>query len=153
MTKPTLESLNEAALAAGFGDSSELKTEPYSIVDKSIIAHALTLDKLHNRKEVSEAETFYREVVAARLGDPLWEYPLDGNDREAIALIEAKFAELRAPKEHAWIEWYGGECPVAEGADCEVKFRSGVKERHRNPEFWSWKHFDYDGDIIAYRVL
>jgi len=58
-----------------------------------------------------------------------------------------------APKEHEWIEWYGGECPVAEGADCEVKFRSGACNSEFSAGNWSWKHFASGGDIIAYRVL
>ena len=221
MTEPTLESLNEAAKTCGYVYRDTM--DP--LILELIRAHALTLDKLHNRKEVSEAETFYREVVAARLGDTLWKHPLDGYDREAIALIEAKFAELRADKEcgdnqwnvpegqtpldeklrhryldvikdgelsrdsgkgspysgqslehclHStgwlirdlrlaldaalapkgpeWVEWYGGECPVAEGADCEVKFRARENGRNKVPGLWYWRECG-GNTITAYRVF
>lgn len=131
--EPTLESLNAVAQAAGF------------IRDW---AHA----ELHGRKEVSEAETFYRKVVAARLGDTLWEYPLDGNDREAIALIEAKFAELRAAKNPESIEWNGGKCPVAPETLVEVKLRNGEISTDRAENF-NWSNDNNHDDIIAYRIV
>lgn len=97
MTEPTLESLNEAARKARFDDWNDARhlsdVEPRIV--ESIRAHALTLDELHGRKEVSEAETFYWEIVALQLGDSLYEDGLDEDDRKAVALIEAKFAELR----------------------------------------------------------
>ena len=116
MTKPTLESLNEAAKTCGYVYRDTMDT----LILELIRAHALTLDKLHNRKEVSEAETFYREVVAAWLNDTLWECPLDGNDLEAIAMIESKFAELRAPKEPEWAYCSADGCHKkgSPNADC-----------------------------------
>lgn len=101
MTEPTLESLNEAARAANLADWHEVRTAKGAWVgefvglDKSIRAHALTLDKLHGRNEASEAELFYREVFATGMGCTSYGNNLDDNDRKAIALIEAKFAELR----------------------------------------------------------
>ena len=94
MTEPTLESLNEAARAAGFTSWSGVEYSERHSTHMSIRAHALTLDKLHGRKEVSEAAEFYREITSKSLG---FEYDgdLDQRDKEAIALIEAKFAELR----------------------------------------------------------
>ena len=155
MTKPTLESLNEAAQAAGLRNWAHAQSSE-SLQYPSIIAHALTLDKLHGRKEASEAELFYLTVMRLSLGSSDWgedRSQLGHLDKDAIALIEAKFAELRAPKEPEWIEWYGGECPVAEGADCEVKFRSGECNSEFSSGNWSWKHFASGGDIIAYRVF
>ena len=58
MTEPTLESLNEAARAAGFTGWSGVEYGERHSTHKSIRAHALTLDELHGRKEVSEAELF-----------------------------------------------------------------------------------------------
>jgi hypothetical protein len=53
-----------------------------------------------------------------------------------------------------WIEWNGGECPVAEGVRGSVRMRCG-KEYH---DFalceWRWNHWnDSSADIIAYRVV
>ena len=93
MTEPTLKSLNEAARLTGFKDWPHVQASE-SPQWPAVNAHALTLDELHGRKEVSEAESFYREITSKSLG---FEYDgdLDGGDRKAIALIEAKFAELR----------------------------------------------------------
>ena len=58
MTEPTLESRNEAARAAGFTSWSGVEYSERHSTHMSIRAHALTLDELHGRKEVSEAELF-----------------------------------------------------------------------------------------------
>lgn len=54
-----------------------------------------------------------------------------------------------------WIEWNGGECPVAAGKLVDVKFRNGVIVAHELAENWDWEHgiVQDDGDIIAYRVV
>lgn len=152
MTKPTLESLNEARDACGYQPEND-----NSIIARSIRAHALTLDELHGRKEVSEAELFYLAVMRLSLGSSDWgvdRSQLGHLDKDAIALIEAKFAELRAPEEPEWIEWNGGECPVAPEMRVELKFR--VHGTHIMPYYADalrWNHENNGGDIIAYRVL
>lgn len=156
MTEPTLESLNEAARKARFDDWNDAYSYGTPSTDRSIIAHALTLDKLHGRNEASEAELFYLTVMRLSLGSSDWgedRSQLGHLDKDAIALIEAKFAELRAPKEPEWIEWQGGECPVADDTRVEVKFRSGECNSKFKAGTWNWKHSGWASDIIAYRVL
>jgi len=52
-----------------------------------------------------------------------------------------------------WIEWKGGECPVADGlAVTEVKFRSGDVVKAFADTWW-WGHSGDEDDIIAYRVV
>jgi len=156
MTEPTLESLNEAAQAAGLRNWAHAQSSE-SLPYPSIIAHALTLDELHGRKEVSEAETFYLAVMRLSLGSSDWgvdRSQLGHLDKDAIALIEAKFAELRAPKEPEWIEWNGGECPVAPETRVEVKFHNEETNGLCFAHYWDWNDADGDGyEIIAYRVL
>ncbi len=54
-----------------------------------------------------------------------------------------------------WIEWHGGNCPVAPDVTVHVKLRS---EADYYPWPWmiaaelSWVHTGGDGDILAYRV-
>lgn len=57
-------------------------------------------------------------------------------------------------QEPAWIEWTGGDCPVAAGTDCEVQFRNGYISRDDDPEEWEWNRQSEcrDFEIIAYRV-
>lgn len=56
--------------------------------------------------------------------------------------------------EEGWIEWNGGECPVAPDAHGALKFRDGYVGQ---PEIWvggyDWRHSGHPGDIIAYRVV
>ncbi|TIL38508.1 hypothetical protein [Mesorhizobium sp.] len=56
-----------------------------------------------------------------------------------------------------WIEWYGGECPVAADASVEISLRcrelnrgsaGGFDWRHNTPRF----AYEGDDDIIAYRL-
>ncbi|WP_314412102.1 hypothetical protein [Pantoea septica] len=52
-----------------------------------------------------------------------------------------------------WVEWKGGECPVADGlAVTEVKFRSGDVVKAFADTWW-WGHSGDEDDIIAYRVV
>lgn len=101
MTEPTLESRNEAARAAGFTSWSGVEYSERHSTHMSIRAHALTLDELHGRNEASEAETFYLAVMRLSLGSSDWgvdRSQLGHLDKDAIALIEAKFAELRGER-------------------------------------------------------
>ena len=53
-----------------------------------------------------------------------------------------------------WIEWAGGECPIADGVRHQVLFRDGdVSQICNEGASWSWLHDAEDCDIVAYRVL
>lgn len=54
-----------------------------------------------------------------------------------------------------WIEWNGGECPVADGTLVDVKLRADVIVEQELAAGWFWEHglVHDDGDIIAYRVV
>ena len=53
-----------------------------------------------------------------------------------------------------WVEWKGGDCPIADGVPFSLKFRSGkVVEIDDCAGAWRWTKKRYGGDIIAYRVL
>lgn len=52
-----------------------------------------------------------------------------------------------------WIEWNGGECPVA-GKNVEVRFRTGFEiETGKQPTGLRWDHSGSRGDIVAYRLV
>ena len=101
MTEPTLESRDEAARKARFDDWNDARhlsdVEPRIV--ESIRAHALTLDKLHGRNEASEAAEFWAQLWEIRdlltVAKAIRNGNLSDLDRKVIALIEAKFAELR----------------------------------------------------------
>ena len=57
-----------------------------------------------------------------------------------------------------WIEWHGGEQPVADEVVVEVKLRNGTVLGEDPPEFYRWtnsstKDVCYEYDIIAYRIV
>jgi hypothetical protein len=66
------------------------------------------------------------------------------------------------PDADGWIEWAGGECPVAPGVLVEVRYRGSRKpetgpwETETGPgETFGecWQDDDYAEDIIAYRIV
>ena len=56
-----------------------------------------------------------------------------------------------------WIEWSGGECPVArEVAEIQVRLRSNrciYTLSQKQAEMVRWANIGKSGDIIAYRVV
>jgi len=50
-----------------------------------------------------------------------------------------------------WIDWNGGECPVAVYVDVEIELRKGVKDVSCAGD-WNWLHDNSDADIIRYRI-
>lgn len=54
-----------------------------------------------------------------------------------------------------WIEWNGGECPVAPDTHHMVRFRDSSEFEDDHPQSWYWGRNDTEdgNDIIAYRIL
>jgi hypothetical protein len=84
---------------------------------------------------------------------------LDSQARQ-INVLTAERDELRkrlddaTPAPGEWIEWRGGECPIADGIDHCVRLRIGAECRSsRPPRGWEWGHHGTGDDIIAYRVI
>lgn len=56
--------------------------------------------------------------------------------------------------ETEWIEWNGGECPVADAPHVEVKLRGGGIAGGRACVLdWEHWHQSPELDIIAYRIV
>lgn len=51
-----------------------------------------------------------------------------------------------------WIEWAGGECPVNQNVDVEVRLRYGAIGEGSAMSF-DWYRMADGFDIVAYRVL
>lgn len=61
------------------------------------------------------------------------------------------------PDADGWIEWHGGDCPVAQMSVAEVRFRNNTVQMGIAGH-WDWTHGNRTkpatgGDIIAYRVV
>ena len=54
--------------------------------------------------------------------------------------------------EGRWIEWSGGECPVADGVKVDIRFRNGDEIESLNGFLSRWNHIGSGVDIIAYRI-
>lgn len=57
-----------------------------------------------------------------------------------------------------WIEWTGGECPVAEGTPVEARLRNGDESYREDGMWFRWRwvesdHPYYATDIVAYKVV
>lgn len=52
-----------------------------------------------------------------------------------------------------WINWGGGDCPVAPQTNIEVRLRYGTEGPSSNPHGLRWSHGLGDGDIVAYRIV
>ncbi|WP_313677115.1 hypothetical protein [Pantoea vagans] len=63
--------------------------------------------------------------------------------------IALPILEQQERGEGDWIEWGGGERPVAK---VEVKYRNG-QLRNENAGCLRWYHLQNDFDIIAYRII
>lgn len=74
-------------------------------------------------------------------------------DRAAGELkLSEVFGERPTVTDPEWIEWCGGECPVRDGVDVEIRHRDGDVFRDDDPHGWRWKHIGSRGDIVAYRI-
>lgn len=77
--------------------------------------------------------------------------------QDALQRLERRLAQtVSGPKQSddGWIEWAGGDCPVAEDAVVDLRFRSGRQRTFSKPHLCRWRfgteprHYD----IVAYRV-
>lgn len=51
-----------------------------------------------------------------------------------------------------WIEWGGGDCPVADGTVVEIEARNGVRWHTDKASDYCWRRNGFTYDIIRYRV-
>lgn len=61
----------------------------------------------------------------------------------------------QAEEPGAWLEWPGGQCPVPDTANIEIRFRDGrgLVGVDRPWSAFDWKHYGIGGDIVALRWL
>lgn len=80
----------------------------------------------------------------------------------AMVQVERAAWNRRSSDEQAevvgWVDWHGGECPVAPDATVEAKLRHGGPTHVARASGLSWKHGNIhgptmDSDIVSYRVL
>ncbi len=60
--------------------------------------------------------------------------------------------EAALAKNDGWIEWGGGECPVHESANVDIKLEDGSEKSDVPAYAFIWQHDDDVTNIIAYRL-
>lgn len=73
--------------------------------------------------------------------------------------LEAEGEKTTTP-EDGWIDWHGGECPVRERSEVEVRYRAAADPARGQwlrsglpAAVYAWHHDGTDDDIVAYRVV
>lgn len=94
----------------------------------------------------------YRQLLGA------WPAPGEMDDRAAAWAMAWLMATQEQNQGDGWIEWGGGECPVAPQTLVHVQFRSGNTSEYEaaDPAYmYSWGHDEdiWRSDIVAYRVV
>jgi hypothetical protein len=77
------------------------------------------------------------------------------DESEEHTFTNGKFSfdeEEAKPDADGWIEWDGGECPVKDGVNFDIKFRNGLVYEDLCGLSLRWDHTGSGGDIIAYRI-
>jgi len=76
---------------------------------------------------------------------------LDG----ALIPSNVKSGDLRIAEQKDFTYWGGGECPVPDGVNVQVVFRSGQTLAFTNPTVQTWAHAAQHKiiDVIGYRII
>lgn len=73
-----------------------------------------------------------------------------------IILVDIPILEQQERGDGEWIEWGGGECPVAPWESVSVKHRNDKCTSPDGPAYqFDWSNYPskFDTDIIAYRII
>ena len=71
-----------------------------------------------------------------------------------IERLKAQLAEPAKPAPGEWIEWAGGECPIADGIPHQARLRNGAElNENSRASAVAWDHQRSARDIIAYRII
>ena len=65
---------------------------------------------------------------------------------------EPEIKERKPKQKGGWIQWSGGNCPVARSEMVEITMRNGRVNTRPAGDF-NWEHFERYDDIMSYRVL
>lgn len=85
------------------------------------------------------------------LNDSGWWSKALGCDHETAIITSEQYEAALAAKNEGWIEWGGGECPVADFLKVEYQLRGGAKGSE-SAKILEWQHEGGRHDIIAYRL-
>ena len=79
------------------------------------------------------------------------EYIVRGPDIDGVLRLIQGVQTITKPPDDGWVEWNGGNRPVAAGCEVEVAFRNGSQYVGFAYRF-GWAHRGCPSDIVRYRV-
>ena len=79
-------------------------------------------------------------------GGSFWRFDSKGYPEYAL------YGDHLLPVSDGWIEWGGGDCPVAEDEQIEYMMNNGQRGGQFRAGGLRWRHVAGQGDIIAYRL-
>lgn len=85
-------------------------------------------------------------------GESLYQFPFEMEMLEAFE-IALPILEQQERSEGEWIEWKGGERPVAREQRVETRYRKQGIIDNDEARFFDWTHNGGASDIIAYRII
>lgn len=137
----SFEALRELIAAALAAKDAEIERLKAKLADSDKQEPAAWRIKQGARVYIISNAEFVRSSFDAASMTPLYDKPQPA-------------AGTAKPEPGEWIEWAGGECPIADGVRHQVLFRDGdVSQICNEATPWSWLHDAEDCDIVAYRVL
>ncbi|MBD8241344.1 hypothetical protein IFT95_03930 [Pantoea agglomerans] len=102
------------------------------------------------QKLTDEYASELHEAVKLFVSQPL-NFPLSRGQIMEVARIALPILEQQERGDDGWIEWGGGECPVADHVKVEYQLRAGAKGSEPAKRL-EWRHEGKRHDIIAYRI-
>ena len=79
------------------------------------------------------------------------QYTVRGPDIDGVLALIQGVRTLTKPADDGWVEWHGGNRPVAAHCEVEVVFRDG-STRGGCAHHFDWSIAGNIGDIVRYRV-
>lgn len=143
---------------------AEIEAEIEALTAERDKHNAELMAMLAAERQVSAGYVALRVILGA-MSPPSTEWPdLSEYVTETARAVVAERDELRkrlddakpaTPAPGEWIEWLGGECPIADGVLFSAKFRDGtITNKYRHATVYRWSHVGVpEADIVAYRIL
>ena len=141
-------------------DVSTLELAPYDRAEAAI----RTLERMgytHDGGELwvppaqqLDDEAWREEYLKRQADGEKFQFYYDGKGwRDRVCTFTSSKENYRPkPKDDGWIEWHGGECPVAPETWVEYVLRNGSRCRLSEATL-RWTHNNEPEDIIRYRIV
>lgn len=109
-------------------------------------------------KEAREALQFASDSPGGAISDTIW---MMHRPETLFDFLDAAIDDVEPahPSADGWIPWAGGECPVSDGVNVDVRFRYGKIVLKSLADGFRWNHapgpmaVDPGVDIVAYRIV